>query len=182
TTVFEGTSEIHSMYPALHLVRDLGKRLKGMGRASQFLYLVKHAYSSPVIDLSNADPVMSKAGDMASDLTRQVRKLVHMGVLKYGKGIVSREFLLRRITNLSMAGYSLLATAAALDTAQKAGQDVSDRLNLLEYLIEEARETLRSQGRIEENGLEKAPRKVFADIIDNFTQSHQSAPGGAPNQ
>ncbi len=164
TTVFEGTSEIHSMYPALHLVRDLGKRLKGMGRASQFLYLVKHAYSSPGIDLSYSDPVMRRAGAMASDLSSQVRKLVHMGVLKYGKGIVSREFLLRRITNLSMAGYSLLATAAALDTEKKAGRDVSDKLNLLEYLTEEARETLRSQGRIEENGLEKAHRKVFTDI------------------
>jgi hypothetical protein len=170
------------MYPALHLVRDLGKRLKGIGRASQFLYLVKHAYSSPGIDLSYSDPVMSKAGDMASDLTRQVRKLVHMGVLKYGKGIVSREFLLRRITNLSMAGYSLLATAAALDTAQQAGQDISDRLNLLEYLTEEARETLRSQGRIEENGLEKAHRKVFADIIDDFEKVINTPRLGRPNQ
>jgi len=165
TTVFEGTSEIHSMYPALHLVRDLGKRLKGMGRASQFLYLVKHAYSSPGIDLSYSDPVMNRAVGMASELSRSVRKLVHMGLLKYGKGIVGREFLLRRITNLSMAGYSLLTTAASIDTAQKTGQDISDKLNLLEYLTQEARETLRSQGRIEENELEKAHRKVFTDIV-----------------
>jgi len=129
------------------------------------LYLVKHAYSSPGIDLSYSDPVMSGAVGMASELSRSVRKLVHMGLLKYGKGIVGREFLLRRITNLSMAGYSLLATVAAIDTVQKTGQDISDKLNLLEYLTQEARETLRSQGRIEENGLEKAHRKVFADIV-----------------
>jgi len=165
TTVFEGTSEIHSMYPALHLVRDLGKRLKGMGRASQFWYLVKHAYSSPGIDLSYSDPVMSRAVGMASELSRSVRKLVHMGLLKYGKGIVGREFLLRRITNLSMAGYSLLTTVAAIETVQKTGQDISGRLNLLEYVTQEARETLRSQGRIEENELEKAHRKVFTDIV-----------------
>lgn len=182
TTVFEGTSEIHSMYPALYLVRNLGKRLKGMGRASQFWYLVKHAYGSPGIVLNYSDPVMSRAVRMASELTRSVKKLVHMGVLKYGKGIVGREFLLRRITNLSMAGYSLLATVAAIDTMQKAGQDISDRLNLLGYLTQEARETLKSQSRIVYNDLEKAHQKVFADIIDDFTQSHQSAPGGAPNQ
>lgn len=182
TTVFEGTSEIHSMYPALYLVRNLGKRLKGMGRASQFWYLVKHAYGSPGIVLNYSDPVMSRAVRMASELTRSVKKLVHMGVLKYGKGIVGREFLLRRITNLSMAGYSLLATVAAIDTMQKAGQDISDRLNLLGYLTQEARETLKSQSRIVYNDLEKAHQKIFADIIDDFTQSHQSAPGGAPNQ
>jgi len=182
TTVFEGTSEIHSMYPALHLVRSLGKRLKGMGRAAQFWYLVKHAYSSPGIDLSYANPVMSKAASTASELTRSVRKLVHMGLLKYGKGILSREFLLRRITNLSMASYGLLSTLAAMDALQKSGQDISMKLNLLEYLTEEARETLISNGRVEESSLEKVHRKVFADIIDDFTQSHQSAPGGAPNQ
>ena len=163
-------------------MRDLGKRLKGMGRASQFLYLVKHAYSSPGIDLSYSDPVMRRAGAMASDLSSQVRKLVHMGVLKYGKGIVSREFLLRRITNLSMAGYSLLATAATLDTEKKAGRDVSDKLNLLEYLTEEARETLRSQGRIEENGLEKAHRKVFADIVASKENGSPAVDGGRENE
>jgi acyl-CoA dehydrogenase family protein 9 len=178
--VFEGTSEIHSIYPALYLVRNLGKRLKGMGRVSQFRYLVQHAYSSPGINLSYSNPVMSRAARTSSELTRAVRKLVHMGLLKYGKGIVGREFLLRRITNLSMAGYSLLATAASIDTAQKAGQDISDRLNLLDYLTQEARETLRSQDRIANGDLEKAHKKVFADIIDNFTQNHQSAPSGAP--
>jgi acyl-CoA dehydrogenase family protein 9 len=165
TTVFEGTSEIHSMYPALHLVRDLGKRLKGMGRASQFWYLVKHAYGSPGIDLSYSYPVMNRAVGTASELSRSVRKLVHMGLLKYGKGIVGREFLLRRVTNLSMSGYSLLATVAAIDTVQKTGQNISDKLKLLQYLTQEARETLRSQGRIEENELEKAHRKVFTDIV-----------------
>jgi len=165
TTVFEGTSEIHSIYPALYLVRNLGKRLKSMGRASQFWYLVQHAYSSPGINLSYSNPAMSRAVRTSSELTRAVRKLVHMGLLKYGKGIVSREFLLRRITNLSMAGYSLLATAASIDTAQKAGQDISHRLNLLDYLTQEARETLRSQDRIAYNDLEKVHRKVFADIV-----------------
>ena len=182
TTVFEGTSEIHSIYPALYLLRNLGKRLKGMGRASQFWYLVKHAYGSPGINLHYSGPVMGNAAGVASELSRTVRKLVHMGLLKYGEYIVSREFLLRRITNLSMAGYSLLTAVAAIDTLKKTGQDISDKLNLLEYLTQEALVILRSQGRLEENHMEKAHRKVFADIIDDFTTSHQSAPDGAPNQ
>ena len=180
TTVFEGTSEIHSIYPALYLMRNLGKRLKGMGRAKQFWYLLTHAFSSPGIRLDYTDPVMNKASDMASELSRSVRKLVHMGLLKYGKGIVSREFYLRRITNLSMAGYSLLATLAAVDSMERSRQDASSELHLLEYLTEEAREVLKSQGRIEDNHLEKTHKKVFADIVDDFAKSHQSTPRGAP--
>ena len=180
TTVFEGTTEIHSIYPALYLVRGLGKRLKHMGRASQLWYLLNHAFSSPGINLDYSDPAMDKAADLASELSRSVRKLVHMGLLRYGKGIITREFLLRRITNLSMAGYSLLATLAAVSTRQRARKDTSVELNLLEYLTEEARETLKSQGRIADNDLEIVHRKVFADIVDDFGKSHQSAPLGAP--
>lgn len=186
TTVFEGTSEIHSMYPGLYLLRELGKRLKGMGRASQFWYLVKHAYGTPGINLNYSDPVMGSAAGAASELSRSVRKLVHMGLLKYGKNIVSREFLLRRITNLSMAGYGLLAAMASIESARGAGEDVAARLNLLAYLTEEARLTLRSNDRIEENELEKIHMKIFTDIAATresaFEPNEETGEGGRKDE
>ncbi len=186
TTVFEGTSEIHSMYPGLYLLRELGKRLKGMGRASQFWYLVKHAYGTPGINLNYSDPVMGSAAGAASELSRSVRKLVHMGLLKYGKNIVSREFLLRRITNLSMAGYGLLAAMASIESARGAGEDVAARLNLLAYLTEEARLTLRSNDRIEESELEKIHRKIFTDIAAtrerSFEPNEETGEGGRKDE
>ena len=186
TTVFEGTSEIHSMYPGLYLLRELGKRLKGMGRASQFWYLVKHAYGTPGINLNYSDPVMGSAAGAASELSRSVRKLVHMGLLKYGKNIVSREFLLRRITNLSMAGYGLLAAMASIESARGAGEDVAARLNLLAYLTEEARLTLRSNDRIEESELEKIHRKIFTDIAATresaFEPNEETGEGGRKDE
>jgi acyl-CoA dehydrogenase family protein 9 len=186
TTVFEGTSEIHSMYPGLYLLRELVKRLKGMGRASQFWYLVKHAYGTPGINLNYSDPVMGSAAGAASELSRSVRKLVHMGLLKYGKNIVSREFLLRRITNLSMAGYGLLAAMASIEGARGAGEDVAARLNLLAYLTEEARLTLRSNSRIEESELEKIHRKIFTDIAATresaVEQGEETGEGGRKDE
>ena len=86
--------------------------------------------------------------------------------------------ILLLIIRLSMAGYRLLTTVAAIDTLQKAGQNISDRLNLLEYLTQEARETLRSQGRIEENELEKAHRKVFTDIVGTRESADKPDEGG----
>jgi acyl-CoA dehydrogenase family protein 9 len=186
TTVFEGTSEIHSMYPGLYLLRELVKRLKGMGRASQFWYLVKHAYGTPGINLNYSDPVMGSAAGAASELSRSVRKLVHMGLLKYGKDIVSREFLLRRITNLSMAGYGLLAAMASIEGARGAGENVAARLNLLAYLTEEARLTLRSNSRIEESELEKIHRKIFTDIAATresaVEQGEETGEGGRKDE
>lgn len=178
TTVFEGTSEIHSIYPALHLARDLAKRLKGKNSLTRFWYLVRGAYARPGIDVSYSDPAMKRAAKAASDLSRSVRKLVHLGLLKYGRKIVSRQFLLRRITNMSMAAYGLLATVAAIEAARAGGQEVAAKLNLLDYLTAEALHTLRSQDRLGEDDLERVHGRVFADIVS----SRETGEGGGKDE
>ncbi len=182
TTVFEGTSEIHSIYPALYLFRKLGKRLESMGRTSRILYLVRHAFIHPGIGLDYSDPVMGRAVVTASALSRTVRKLVHLGLLKYGKGITTREFLLRRITNLSMAVFSLLATLSVIEAARNEGKDFKEKLNLLEFLIEESRKVLETQGRMEEKELEKAHRKVFADIMSSMERDVEAGEEGRSDE
>jgi acyl-CoA dehydrogenase family protein 9 len=178
TTVFEGTSEIHSIYPALYLFRKLGKRLEGMRRASQFLYLTRHALIRPAIGLNYSDPVMGRAMGTASSLNRAVRKLVHLGLLKYGKGIATREFLLRRITNLSMAVFALLAALSVIEAARNEEKDIKEQLNLLEYLTEESRKVLKTQGRMEEKELEKAHSRIFADIMSSMEQDEAAREEG----
>ena len=39
TTIFEGTTEIHSMYPALTALRAAAKAIKGLGPVGKLLYL-----------------------------------------------------------------------------------------------------------------------------------------------
>jgi acyl-CoA dehydrogenase family protein 9 len=182
TTVFEGTSEIHSMYPALYLVRALGKRMKGKSRLSQMLYLIRNAYSSPRLALKYPDPVMNRASGTASDLTRSVKKLIHLGLLKYGREIVGRQFLLRRITNLSMAAYSLLSSLASIESANKAGEDISRQLDLLEYLTREAQQTLVSDSRLALDGLERAHRKVFTGVVEFEERRSERDKGGGEDE
>ncbi len=164
TTVFEGTSEIHSIYPALYLIRNLGKRIRGKGRLQQALFLIRGAYRNPGLSLRYSDPAMNAAANLIRKLARAVRKMVHLGLLKYGKGIVSREFYLRRVTRLSMALYSILATLAFIDSRRTGGEDVSTDVNLLGYLTEEASEVLRTDFRITDNRRESLTGKIFADI------------------
>jgi acyl-CoA dehydrogenase family protein 9 len=182
TTVFEGTSEIHSMYPALYLIRNIAKKLKGRSRAFQVFYLVRHAYSSPGIDLDYSDPVMKRAACVSSDLSRAVRRLVHMGVLKYGKHIVARQFLLRRITNLSMAGFGLMAALAKTASDQKDGKDIQYELDLIDYLTQEAREILDSCSRTGNSRLEVAHRKVFADMMSCEENAETAETGGREDE
>ena len=43
TTIFDGTTEIHSIYPALFITRHLAKRMQALytGRLMQILFLIK---------------------------------------------------------------------------------------------------------------------------------------------
>ena len=164
TTVFEGTTEIHSIYPALFLFRVLGKRLRGKSKIRQTLYLLRNAYRNPGISLKYGDETMNRAAAITARLARAVRRSVHLGLLRHGKEVASREFFLRRITRMSMALYSLLSALAVIDGRRKAGEDVSSRLNLLAYLVEEALDVLRDNGRIPDTPMEKVHVRIFADI------------------
>lgn len=144
TTIFEGTSEIHSIYPPLTVFRRLGKELRSKGAVGKALALVQ--LRRPQIDVSAAggDPVLRKALSTARDGERLFRKLLRYGLTKYGKNVVEREFFLRRMTRLSVSSYWLLASVAVLATQ---GEPVrADQRALLEYLIVEAEETQHAGG------------------------------------
>ncbi len=165
TTVFEGTSEIHTMYPALYLLRVLGKRLKGKGRLAQAIYLIKGAYRSPGLSLNYQEPAMVRAASLAATLARRVRRMIHLGLLRHGKALVNRQYFLRRVTHLSLAAYQLLSALAWISTGQKEARKVTAELNLLTWLTEEAAVTLRTAGSMTDNPIESAGHAVFADIL-----------------
>ncbi|UCF29976.1 MAG: acyl-CoA dehydrogenase family protein [bacterium] len=173
TTVFEGTSEIHSIYPALFLLRNLGKRIRGMGRLRQAIYLLRGAYGSPGLSPAYSEPGMKRAAGLAGRLARGVRKMVHLGLMKYGRDVVGHEFFLRRVSRLSLALYGLLASLALIDARKKDGEDISTDLNRLRYLTEEAARTLRDDLRIRNNGLESAGRRVFTDLVSARETGHR---------
>jgi hypothetical protein len=68
-----------------------------------------------------------------------MRFLVCAGLLLYGEKIFHREFLLRRITDLSLHMYGILAALARIDAARKSGNKVSEDIDLLNYFVEESK-------------------------------------------
>ena len=109
TTIFEGTTEIHSMYPALYAIRGLTKKLQNLkwGKLGQFAFLVRSVMVRSKWDVTYDDKTMRKALRVARGHARQVRTLMIGGVLFFGRRILQKQFLLRRITYLSIYLFGL---------------------------------------------------------------------------
>jgi acyl-CoA dehydrogenase family protein 9 len=166
TTVFEGTTEIHSLYPALFLLRSLGKDLAsgGRGRIRQFFSLVAGLLKSPPWTLTADEAVSRRAERRARYCARKVRKMVHLTLLFYGRKAVKREFLLRRITHLSLAAFGILSVLARLESVRRGGGDAREELRLLSYFLEETEETVRRDRGFFDGRKEKFHRSVYRDL------------------
>jgi acyl-CoA dehydrogenase family protein 9 len=166
TTVFEGTTEIHSIYPALFLLRTLGKRLgSGRGKMAQVFTLLKellHRYPWP---LTSDDPVLRRAARLARRNARAVRRCAHLALLFYGRKAVRREFLLRRITHLSLNAYGILSCLVMLETgARSDGRRRGEELAMLRYFLEETQETLKREGKLFDRPKERIHRRIWKDL------------------
>ncbi|GBE14137.1 MAG TPA: hypothetical protein ENH32_00985 [Proteobacteria bacterium] len=167
TTVFEGTTEIHSIYPALSLMRALGKRLKesGRGRVGQAFYLLKEGLKCPSLRLRCKNGEMRRAAHTARRNARAVRRMAHLGLLFYGKKITAKEFFLRRITYLSLDCYGLLAMLARIGDDQEKGRDVTESVHRLAYFNGEAMKAGKVNRRLFTRRSERLHRDVYSDLL-----------------
>jgi acyl-CoA dehydrogenase family member 9 len=169
-TVFEGTTEIHSIYPALFGMRKLSNELKKSGGSvlSRFAQIVKLLTGKMNWDLRFEDRTMRAALVQAGINAKLIRRLLCMGVLLHGKKMAkgeigNREFLLRRITTLSMYMFGLLALLSEMadrEGKSPAGED----LRVLRFFTEEAREVCKLNKHLFDSGKERAGSAIFNDL------------------
>jgi acyl-CoA dehydrogenase family protein 9 len=166
TTVFEGTTEIHSIYPPLYLSRKIGKALKaiGPGRFARLRFLLKGLVKKLDWSPQFKGGPMKRAERFARHNTRLIRWMIYTGMLVHGKKIVDREFFLRRITNLSLDAYGILSALKVIDSRMKRGIAVKEELRLLAYFVEQARESRRRNRRIFSSKRETLHKKILKDI------------------
>jgi acyl-CoA dehydrogenase family member 9 len=158
TTIFEGTTEIHSIYPALLGMKQLGDELKKRVGLSRFLFLGKMLLTC-LGDTgwpgSPADVLQKKAFGEAKKLARMIRRRTLLGVLVYGKTLVGREFLLRRISVLSLYLFGILSVLAKLVRDGNAGDNYSDDRERLARFLEEAAAACKENKRFRDSRLER---------------------------
>ena len=166
TTIFEGTTEIHSIYPALFIIRQLVKRLKNQSdnKIQSAIYLIKNAFRRMRWQLRFNQADMDHAIAVARANARRVNFLVHTGLLVYGEKIFQKEFFLRRITDLSLRLYGILAALARIDSERQAGKTRPEDLDVLNYFVEESRQARRCSTGIFPSRGERLNKKIATNL------------------
>jgi acyl-CoA dehydrogenase family protein 9 len=167
TTIFEGTTEIHSIYPPLFVLRNLEKKIKATHRSttSKLAFLLKTMFARAKWKLTLDNRVMKRALRLAKANARSIRWLLCVGMLIYGRKIQNKQFFLRRLTNLSLYLFGIISVLARIDAQRKMGKDVSEDLTILAYFVEEARQVRKDNTRLLRSKKEALHRKIFLDTI-----------------
>lgn len=167
TTIFEGTTEIHSIYPALFLMRHLAKeaRTRPGGKITGMLRMIKGLLARPHWRLRFDQPEMDHALRVARANAGRVRLLVYAGLMLYGRRAFEKEFFLRRVTTLSLYMYGIISALARIDAARRSGRKINAELDLLAYFVEEARLSARGNRGLLPTRRDRLNKKIAATII-----------------
>ncbi len=141
TTVFEGTTEIHSIYPALFMIRKISNDLKSVhnSRIGMLFALIKSLFKRVDWPIKFEDKVMKKASKAARANAATVRRMLILGILLHGEKVTQKQFLLRKISTLSLYLFGLLAALSKLKAENKNGGYDKEQLELLNYFMLEAK-------------------------------------------
>ncbi len=164
TTVFEGTSEIHSMYPAFFLGRDIGRELSKPGFAGRFLTILGLYAGMPRIRTRVSMPLLGKGLRLARRNIALLRRNTLAAVLRYGSGFTSREYLARRLTQLSLDAYILISCAGNIMERTDAGEDTRGLARLYAFVLEESREHAKTARRFGSPLVESSVSEIMHDL------------------
>ena len=154
TTIFEGTTEIHSIYPPLVALNRIGKELRERGTGiRRLLYLAWNLSpfgSSLKIPLVADDVTVRLALRFVRRTAGTVRKLLFTGIIRHRKAIAEQEFLLRRICTLSLYAFIVVSILAKFNYV---GRDNIRRewIDYLAYILDEATEAARLNRRLDDS-------------------------------
>ena len=165
-TIFEGTTEIHSMYPAMFALRAFGKRIQAQasGRLSQLMLLVKATFRRSDWPPAFSNRTMNRAGRFARSSAHRIRLMILAGFLIYGRSVSQKQFFLRRITTLSLYLYGIIAMLAKVEAARKSGRNITTDLDVLAYFLEEARQVRKFNRRLFPVRQEQLHHRIASEI------------------
>ncbi|NIP26703.1 MAG: hypothetical protein GWO38_23485 [Phycisphaerae bacterium] len=91
--------------------------------------------------------------------------MILTGFLIFGHSIAQKQFLLRRVTTLSLYLYGIIAMLAKVESARKSGRDVSADLDVLAYFLEESRQARKLNWRLFSARQEQLHHKIASEIV-----------------
>ena len=164
TTIFEGTTEIHSIYPPLTLARAYGKELAARGPLGKLVGILRLSGTRALRHARETQPVLKAALRTAAKSEALFRSLLAWALRRYGNRVATQEFLLRRMTHLSLSLFWLVASAWYLKRRYPGGDYPQGDLSVIAYLTEEAREIQRHDGYRARSRKEELHRQIIRSI------------------
>lgn len=172
-TVFEGTTEIHSIYPPLFAIRKLSQEVSDLrtNRAMELLLLTDRLLRQMEWPLNFDHPILSKAARFARKNASTLRRMLWAGLVLHGRKIPGKEFILRRITTLSLYTLGILAILAKFSADGKHGTLDEGEIVLLEYFLEEAKAVRKLNRSIFNTPQENIHQRVFDNMVKKWDAS-----------
>ncbi len=167
-TVFEGTTEIHSVYPSLSILRKIAKALSDIegGKLARIRFVIEELFRRDKWSLYLEDTTMRKALKLARANAATIRRMLYLAAILQGKKAFQKELFLRRITTLSYYLFGLLSMIARISSAGRStGSYNRDDLDLLAYFMEEAREARKQNRRFFDSKRETIHTRVFQGLF-----------------
>ncbi len=142
TTIFEGTTEIHSMYPALYFMRDIMRRHKQVAskKFDSLIFIAKLIFLRTRWHVKFEPGPMRQAARVSKSLAARIRYMVFAGFLLYREKVFTKQYYLRSITYLSLYLFATVAMLARIEGFRQAGINIEEDLKLLELISERARQ------------------------------------------
>ncbi len=167
TTIFEGTTEIHSIYPAIFTIKNVLKEMdEGPGgQLHKLLFLIKYMFLRNDWHLSLPQKELRRMVRTAKTFTRQIRFLIAMGLLIYGKRIIQHQFYLRKITHLSMYCLGILSALARINSALKSCRNTNEDVALVSAFMEDATRFQKQQGILRLRRKERLTKKIMHYLL-----------------
>ena len=167
TTIFEGTTEIHSMYPALYFMRDIMRQHKQMGskKFDFLIFIIKSIFRRTWWHVQFESGPMRQAARVSKSLAARIRYMVLSGFLLYREKIFTKQYYLRSITYLSLYLFATVAMLARIEGFRRAGRGIEEDLKLLELFSERARQIRKENFRLLPTCEERLNDDIMAFII-----------------
>lgn len=149
--IFEGTNEVLRMLVALTGMRDIGQEMKEIGKAlkdplrsmgilGDYAAKKVRSYVTPQ-KLARPAAAFEAEGEIVTKYARSAASAVETLLLKYGKGVIGKEYHQERLANVAIDLYASLAvlSRASAAIAGRGEEKAAEEVRLAKAFIQEAK-------------------------------------------
>ena len=172
--IFEGTNEILRAFIALSGMQGPGEYLKKIGKALRdpikgFGLLTGYA-ARKVKDtvaaskLEQIHPRLGEAADKFNEFASELHSGTEKVLMKYGKEVITKQFAQRRLADMAIDLFAMVAVISRLDSLLKSGAPAESELLVGSTFVEEAWRRVRRNARQIDSNLDKE-RKQICEMV-----------------